>query len=113
MILSSVFITLLLLRSNHIPLYQSLNFVLSPLNHPGSGIIFFGIIAYPLSFIIAGAGAADIFLSDHLYVSSKTLFVICKDPSLFDNTLILFVYLKLVLVLLIAYATYVLFFVQW
>ena len=42
-ILSSVSMTLSLLRNSLIPLYQSSNFVWLPSNHPGSGTIFFGI----------------------------------------------------------------------
>ena len=40
-ILSSAATTLLLLRNSRIPLHQSSNFVLSPLNHPGSGTMLF------------------------------------------------------------------------
>jgi len=53
-ILSSVSITLLLLRNNLIPLYQSSNFILSLLNHPGSRIMFLGIIACLFVFIVTG-----------------------------------------------------------
>ena len=84
-ILSSVLKTLLFLRNNHIPLHQSSNFVLFPSNHSGSGTIFFSIAACLLSFVIASAGAVDISSSDHSYVSSEVLFVICKDPSLSDS----------------------------
>ena len=111
MILSSVSMTLLLLRNNQISLHQSSNFVLSPSKHPGSKIIFSSITAYPFSFVITGAGTIDISLSDHSYISSKASFVIYKDPSLFDNASILSVCLELILVLLVAYATCVLFFV--
>jgi len=88
---------LLLLRNNHISLHQSSNFVWSPLNYPRSETILFGITAYILSFIIAGAGTGtiDISLSDCLYASSEALFVIFKDPNLSDNASILFVLCKL------------------
>ena len=97
MILSLVSMTLLLLRNNHISLHQSSNFVLSPLNHPGSGTIFLDIVACLLFIVGAGAGAVDISVSDCLY-SSKALFMICKDPSLSDNASILSILLELVLV---------------
>ena len=105
--------TLLLLRNNQIPLYQSSNFILSPLNHSESETILFSIVACLLSFVVAGAGAADISLSDRSYVSSEALFVIYKDPSLSDSTSILFVHLELILVLLIVYITHVSFIIQW
>jgi len=73
--------------------------------------MFLSIIACLLLFVIASTGATDISLSDHLYVSSEALFVICKNPSLSDNASILSVHLKLILVLLVVYATYILFFV--
>jgi len=97
------------LRNNCIPLYQSSNFVQSPSYHPGSGTILFGIAAYLLLFVVAGAGAVDISLSDCSYVSSKASFVICKDSSLSDSTSILSVHLELILVLLVVYTTHVLF----
>jgi len=74
-------------------------------------IILFSIVVCPLLFVIAGAGAADISSSDCFYVSSETLFVICKDSSLSDNALILSVCLELILVLLAVYTTHVSFFV--
>jgi len=52
-ILSSVSMTLLLLRNNCIPLHQSLNFIQSPSNHPGSSTMFFGVTAYMFSLIAA------------------------------------------------------------
>jgi len=58
-----------------------------------------------LSFVAVGAGATDISSSDHLYVSSEALFVICKDPSFSDNVSILSIRLELVLVLLVIYTT--------
>ena len=71
----------------------------------------FGITACVLLFVITSAGITDISSSDHLLVSFKALFVICKDPSLSDSALILFVCLELILVLLVDYATRVLFFI--
>ena len=56
-ILLSAATTLLLLRNSLIPLHQSLNFVLSPSNHPGSRTMFF-IIVFLL--YIAGTNAIDI-----------------------------------------------------
>ena len=96
-ILSPVSITLLLLRYNCIPLYQSLNLVWSLSNHPKSGTILFGMTACTFSFI-AGTGTADISISVCLY-SLEASSVICKDLSHSDNASILFVLLKLVLVL--------------
>ena len=54
-ILSSVTTTLLLLRNSYIPLHQSLNFVQSPSNHPGSGTMLFGVLAYIFSLYTTGA----------------------------------------------------------
>jgi len=97
MILSSVFMTLLLLRYNRIPLYQSSNFVWFLSNYPRSGTILLGIIACSFMFIIgAGASVVDISVSNYLY-SFKTLFVICKNPSCCDNVSILSILLKLIL----------------
>jgi len=73
----------------------------------------FGIMACVLSFIVAGAGATDISSSDHPYVSSEALFVICKNPSLSDSALILSIHLELILVLLIVYTICISFIVQW
>ena len=67
-ILLSVSITLLLLKNNCISLYQSLNFVWSLSNYPGSSTIFFGIPAYMFSLITteASAGTTDISMSNLL-----------------------------------------------
>jgi len=100
MILLSVSITLLLLRNSQIPLHQSLNFVLFPLNHPGSGTIFLGITACLLVFVVTGTNVIDIALSNHSIVLSKVSFVICKDSSRSDSTSMLSILLELVLVLL-------------
>ena len=96
-ILSLVSRTLLLLRNNHIPLYQSSNFVQSPLNHPGSRTILFSITVYLLLFIVAGTGATDISLSNCSFILLEVLFIICKDPSLSDNASILSVLYELIL----------------
>ena len=94
MILSLVSMTLLLLRNSLIPLYQSSNFVRSPLNHPGSGIIFFNIPICLFSLIItAGAGAVDISSVVVCLYSFEASSVIFKDPSHSDNASILFILL--------------------
>ena len=97
-ILSSVSMTLLLLRNSRIPLYQSSNFVLSPSNHPGSGTMFFGNPACLFSWLIPaiGTGAVDIFSIVICSFSSEVSLVICKDSSCSDNASILFVHLELV-----------------
>ena len=87
MILLLVFITLLLLKNNLIPLHQSLNFVLSLSNYPGSETIFLGILACSLFFCV-GTGAVDI-LFMYSVVLFEALFVVCKDLSYSDNTSIL------------------------
>ena len=99
MILLSVFMTLLLLRNNLIPLHQSSNFIWSLSNHPGSSTIFFGILAYMflLTPVATGAGADDISVSICLSLFEASS-MICKDSSHSDNALILFVLLELVLV---------------
>ena len=88
-ILSSVFMTLLLLKNNLISLYQSSNFILSLLNYPRSRTMLFGTIVYIFSFICSGA--VDISSLVCLFVPFETLFMIFNDPSLLDNILILFV----------------------
>ena len=99
MILSSVPLTLLLLRNSLIPLHQSSNFVQSPSNYPGSGTIFFGNPAWTFSLATAapGAGVPDISMSVGSYLSVEASLLICKDPSLSDNASISFVLLELVL----------------
>ena len=95
MILSSVPLTLLLLRNNLIPLYQSSNFVQSLSNHPGSGTMLLGIPADSFTARVI-ASAVDISVSIcSLLVEASSL--ICKDPSYSDNASILFVLLELVL----------------
>ena len=83
--------TLLLLKNSQIPFYQSLNFVLSPSNYPGSGTIFFigifllctaGTAAVNISSIFGSAGS--ILLFDTLCL------VILNDPSISSNASIVF-----------------------
>ena len=97
-ILSSVPLTLLLLRNNHIPLHQSSNFVRSPSNHPGSGTIFLGNPASLFSWLIPAivAGATNISVSVCSYSLVEASSLICKDPSHSDNASILFVHLELI-----------------
>ena len=71
----------------------------------------FSVIAYMLLFIITGTSAADISLSDHLLVSSEALFMICIDLSLSNSASISSVCLELILFLLMAYTTYISFFI--
>ena len=95
MILSSIPLTLLLLRNNLIPLHQSSNFVRLLSNHPRSRTMLLGI---PADSFTAGvvAGAVDISMSvcSSLVEASS---LICKDPSYFDNASISFVLLELIL----------------
>ena len=77
---------------------SSLNFVWLPSNHPGSGIIFFGIPACPfLLTVTAGVGTVDISSVVVCLYLLEASSVICKDPSCSNNVSILFVLLKLVL----------------
>ena len=101
--------TLLLLRNSHIPLHQSLNFVRSPLNHPGSGTIFFGIPAdiFLSVSMVMGTGAVDISVSVHLLVSFEVLSVIFRDPNLSNNTSKSFVCFELVFSILRSYVLHV------
>ena len=85
-ILSSAATTLLLLRNKQIPLHQSLNFFLSPSNHPGFGTIAF---VGMLSLYTAITSAVNI-LSVSGIASSVLLFdilslVILNDPSISSN----------------------------
>ena len=96
MILSSVLLTLLLLRNNLIPLYQSSNFVQLLSNYSGSRTMLLGIPADSFT-TGATAGAVDISVSIcSLLVEASWL--ICKDPSHSNNTSISFVLLELILV---------------
>ena len=99
MILSSIPLTLLLLRNNLIPLHQSSNFDRSLLNYPGSSTIFFSNPAWMFSLTATAivAGATDISVSVGLYLSVEASSLICKDPSHSDNASISFVLLELVL----------------
>ena len=90
MILLSVIITLLLLRNNHIFLYQSLNFIWSPSNYPGSRTILLGITACSIVFFTTGTSTIDIvsivFISVVLFkVSSSVIF---NDSNHSNNTFI-------------------------
>ena len=98
-ILSSVPLTLLLLRNSLIPLHQSSNFDWSPSNYPGSGTILFGNSAdmFPPISTAMGAGAVNISVSVCSYSSVEFPSSICKDPSRTDNASMLFVLLELVL----------------
>ena len=96
MILSSVPLTLLLLRNNLIPLYQSSNFVRSLSNYPGSRTMLFGISADSFT-AGATAGAVDISVSICL-LSDEASLLIYKDPSHSDNASISFVLFELILV---------------
>ena len=105
MILLLVSKTLLLLRNNLIPLYQSSSFIWSLSNHPRSSTILLGITACMFLFI---ASVSDIFVSVHVSLLEASS-VICKDPSHSNNASISSVHLELILVLLVALAIYVLF----
>ena len=101
MILSSVYMTLLLLRNNLIPLHQSSNLDWSLSNHPGSSTMFFSnpVCTFPLFATVSGTGTADISSIVVCSYSSEASSVICKDPSHSNNASILFILLELVLVL--------------
>ena len=107
MILSSVLVTLLLLRNSLIPLYQSSNFDWSPSNHPGSSTILFGNPACTFSLAATAAGATDISVSACSYSSIEVSSLICKDPSRSDNTSISLVLLEPVLFVLCSYVLHV------
>jgi len=91
-VLLSVAVTLLLLKNKQISLYQFLDFVWLPLNHPRSGTMLFGITAYSNA---AGTGADTINMSSSSVSSSVVLFlskayssVIHNDPSVSSSALI-------------------------
>ena len=94
-ILSSVSMTLLLLRNNCILPYQSSNFVQFPLNYPRSRTILLVTITY--TFLFIGTCTTDISLSDHLFVCSEAFFMIFNNPSLSDSASLLFVLYELIL----------------
>jgi len=73
--------------------------------------MFLGITAYLFTFFVTGTSATDIISSDCSVVSSKVLFVICKDPSHSNSVFMLSVLLGIILVLLVVYTTCVLFIV--
>jgi len=89
-ILSSIVVTLLLLRNNQIPFHQSLNFVLFLLNYSGSRTMLLDITVYSL--YTASASAINILSILSISVVSSEVFssVILNDPSCSDNTSILF-----------------------
>ena len=99
MILSSVPLTLLLLRNSLIPLHQSSNLDQSPLNYPGSSTILFGNPAWTFSLAVVapGAGVPDISVSVCSYSSVEASSLICRDPSRSDNASMSSVLLELVL----------------
>ena len=99
-ILSSISMTLLLLRNNLISLHQSSNFVQSLSNYSGSSTMFFSNPAWTFSWPVTaiGTGAVDISVSVHLSFV-EALYVICKDPSYSNNALISSVCLELIVVL--------------
>ena len=99
MILLSVPLTLLLLKNNLIPLHQSSNLDRLPLNHPGSGTMFFSNPAWTFSLTAAAmiACATDISVSVCSYSSVEASSLICKDPNHSDNASISFVLLELIL----------------
>ena len=63
-------------------------------------------------FVVTGTGAIDITSFDCFIVLSKVSFMICKDSSHSDSASVSSVLLEPILVILIVYATHVLFIVQ-
>ena len=108
-ILLSVSMTLLFLRNNYIPFHQSSNFVQSLSNHPRSGTMLFGIIAYIFLFLFTSASdislsiCSVILLRLHLWSSRILISWIMSQCYLFNMNS---------LCLLVDYAICVLFFVQ-
>ena len=98
-ILSSVPLTLLLLRNSLIPLHQSSNLDQSPSNYPRSGTILFGnpAWAFSLAVVAPGAGVPDISVSVCLCSSVETSSLICRDLSCSDNASTSSILLELVL----------------
>ena len=86
MILSSVATTLLLLRNNHISLYQSSNFIQSPSNHSGSGTMLFGMLA--CTFLLYTTSIGTINISSVSGIAGSVLLfdtlssVILSDPNI-------------------------------
>ena len=86
-ILSSVAVTLLLLRNKWIPLHQSSNFIQSPLNHPRSKTIV-------LSITVCSNAISAVNISSISGVASSVLFevyslVILNNPSTSNSASIL------------------------
>jgi len=84
-ILLSISVTLLLLRNNWIPLYQSSNFVLSSLHYSGSRTILLG----NSTCLLCMFPDATKMLSVYSVVLSEASSIIFNDPSHSDNTFIL------------------------
>ena len=82
MILSSISVTQLLLQNNLIFLHQSLNFVLSLSNHPGSETILLG---NSVCLFCSYASVIDI-LSVYSVLACEASLVIFQNPSYSDNT---------------------------
>ena len=85
-ILSSIAITLLLLRNNQISLHQPSNFIWSPLNHPRSRTILFSITTYAILLYTASIDAINI-SSDNtssvvLFLSEAYSLVILNNPNI-------------------------------
>ena len=99
-ILLSVLLTLLLLRNNLIPLYQSSNFDWSPSNHPRSGTMFFSNSAWTFLLFAAAASTSATNISSVVVCSylSEASSVIFKDSSHSNSASISFVLFELVLV---------------
>ena len=93
--------TLLLLRNNLIPFYQSSNFIQSLSNHSGSSAMFFGNPAWMFLLFVIATGASTTDISSVVVYSylSEASSVICKNPSHFDNASISFFLLELIVVL--------------
>ena len=91
-ILLSVIITLLLLRNNHISLYQSLNFIWLSSNHSRPRTILLGITACSIVFFTASTSAIDIvsIVSISVILSKVSSLVILNNSNNSDNTSIFF-----------------------
>jgi len=88
-IMLSVPITLFLLRNNQIPLYQSLNFFLSPLNYPRSRTMLFDMNICSF-YTITGADATNISSMYPVISFEAFSLVILNNSNHFDNASILF-----------------------
>jgi len=82
-------VTLLLLKNNWIPLYQSSNFIWSLLDYPKFGTMLFGIIAYAVLLYTTGIGAvnisSDVADSVVLFLSEVYSLVIFNDSNISSN----------------------------